>query len=359
MLQLKIVEVDLKRGILVVHIENVDDLYVLTSFIKGGDLVKARTSRRLKIREGESVRKTMTLTLEVDKISFHEFGERIRIHGIIREGPEKFVSLGSYHTINVKIGDTITIIRPDGLTEEELEPIREAEKLSEHKPILLLAIEEGEATIGILTSYGLKIYSNIRRNVSSKDNPKEYDSLLKAFFSEIIGIINELINQYDPIALIIAGPGFTKEHFKNYIERKLNKPLNIVVDNVTSGTEAGIYEIIRRGTPDKVLQEQRVSKETALVQEVIMHLSKKDNLVVYGLDEVEKAVSYGIVRTLLISMDLLKTPEEEKREKILKLIKLAKSFRSEVHLISTLHPTGKQFLSLGGIAAILRYPIKK
>ncbi len=356
---MRIVEVDLKGGAITLHIENIDDLYVLSSFIRKGDLVKAKTSRRIKIREGESVRKTMVLTLEVDKVSFHEFGERIRVHGVIREGPERFVSLGSYHTINVKLGDTITIIRPGGLTEEELDPIKEAEKLSEHKPILLLAIEEGEATVGILTSYGLKIYANVRRNVSAKDNPKEYDSLLKAFFSEVIDIINELINQYDPIALIIAGPGFTKEHFRNYLDRKIRRKLPVVVDNVTSGTEAGVYEIIRRGTPDKVLREQRVSKETSLIQEVIMHLSKKDNLVAYGLDEVEKAVTYGIVKTLLVSMAMLKNPDPEKREKILKLIKLAKSFRSEVYLISTLHPTGKQFLSLGGIAAILRYPIKK
>jgi len=356
---LKIVEFDPKRGTIVLHIDNIDDLYVLSSFIKKGDLVKAKTSRRIKIREGESVRKMMTLTLEVDKVSFHEFGERIRIHGVIREGPERFISLGSYHTINVKLGDTITVIRPDGLTEEELDPIKEAEKLSEHKPILLLAIEEGEATIGILTSYGLKIYSNVRRNISAKDNPKEYDSLLKSFFSEVIEIINELINQYDPIAIIVAGPGFTKEHFKNYLDKKLSKKLPVIIDNVTSGTEAGVYEIIRRGTPDKVLHDQRVSKETALVQEVIMHLSKKDNLVAYGLDEVEKAVTYGVVKKLLVSMNMLKNPDPEKREKILKLIKLAKSFRSEVYLISTLHPIGKQFLSFGGIVAILRYPVRK
>ncbi len=356
---MKIVDIDYKQGIMTVHVENVDDLYVLFTFLKPGDLVRAKTTRRLKIREGESIRKSMVLTIEVEKVSFHEFGERIRIQGIIREGPEKFVSLGSYHTISVKVGDTITIIRPDGLTEEELEPLREAEELSAHKPIILVAIEEGEATIGVLTSYGVKIYTSIMRHVSSKDSPKEYDSLLKAFFSEVLEVVNELINQTDPIALIIAGPGFTKEHFNNYIEGKLVKQIPVVLDSVTSGTEAGIYEIIRRGTPDKVLKDQRVAKETALIEELIMHLSKKDNLAVYGLEETEEAITYGAVRILLVSMDLIKSHDFELRQKILKLIKLAKSYRSEVYLISTLHPAGKQFSAFGGIAAILRYPLRR
>ena len=356
---MRIVEYDSKQGLITLHIENIDDLYVLFTFIKPGDLVKARTTRKLKIREEESIRKAMILTIEVEKVGFHEFGERLRIHGVIREGPEKFVSLGSHHTINVLVGDTITILRPTGLKDEDLLPLKEAEELAGHKPILLVAIEEGEATIGILTSYGLRIYTSVIRHVSAKDNPKEYDSLLKAFFSEVLEIINELINQVDPIAIIVAGPGFTKEHFRNYIEDKLRKRISIVLDSVTSGTEAGVYEIVRRGTPDKVIRDQRVAKETALIEELLMHLSKKDNLAVYGLEATEQAVNYGAVRTLLVSMDLIKSHDFTLRERVLKLIKTAKSTRSEVILISTLHPVGKQFASFGGVAAILRYPLQK
>jgi len=355
----KIVEIDHKEGKIIIHIDTFDDLYALYSFIRVGDLVTAKTTRRLKLREGESSRKTMILTIEVEKVSFQEFAERLRITGIIREGPERFVSIGSYHTINVNVGDTITIVRPSGLSEEELEPLKDAVSLSEHKPIILVAIEEGEATVGILTSYGLKVYATVRKNVYAKDTPKEYDSLLKSFFADLISVINELISQYDPIAIIIGGPGFTKEHFQEYLGDRLNKEIPIIVDNVTSGTVAGLYELIRRGTPSKAIEEQRVAKEAMLIEDLIAHLSKKDNLAVYGLKETEEAVNYGLVKILLISMDLIRTSDIETRERIFNMIKTAKAYRGEIIFISSLHPMGKQFKAFGGIAAILRYPIRK
>jgi len=356
-LLLRIVDLDKKRGLIVIHVDNLDDLYVLFNFIAPGDFVTARTSRKIKIREGEAFRKSMILTIEVKAVSFHEFAERLRVRGLIRSGPEKFVSIGSHHTINVKVGDTIQIERPGGFTDEDLEILREAEKIAGHRPILIIAIEEGEATIGILTSYGVRIYATIRKNISK--GADEYDSLLKAFFSQILDAINELMNQIDPIAIIIAGPGFTKEYFQEYLKEKLSRKVPIVIDSVTSGTAAGIYEVIRRGTPDKVLSDQRVSKETALIEELLMHIGKKDNLAVYGLNEVEEVVNYGLARTLLVSMRLINTVDKELRDRILNIIKKAKTTRCEVILISTMHPSGKQFASLGGIAAILKYPLKK
>ena len=354
---LQILELDKKKGIMKIRIDNMDDLYVLYTFIKPGDQVVAKTSRRIKIREELSVRKTMILKIEVKEVGFHEFAEMLRLRGIILEGPERFVSFGSYHTINVRVGDTLTLIRPGGLSDIDIQPIREAEKLSRFKPIIIVAIEDEEATVGVLTSYGLRIITSVRKNLGDKRDTKNYESRLKMFFSDVIEVLKETINQYDSLAIIVGGPGFTKEHFAEYLKTKLSKQIPIVIDSATSGTEAGIHELIKRGTPQKVLQNQRVAEETAKIEEFLMHVGKNDGLATYGYDEVKRALEMGAVDTLLISMSLINTIDPEKRNKILELMRLAKATRSKILLISTLHPAGKQFARLGGIAAILRYAI--
>ena len=64
---MKILEKDLKRGSIKLRVDNLDDLYWLSSIIEPGDLVTMRTTRRVKqdgIRADSGERVPMTLTLE-------------------------------------------------------------------------------------------------------------------------------------------------------------------------------------------------------------------------------------------------------------------------------------------------------
>ncbi|MHA1665519.1 MAG: mRNA surveillance protein pelota, partial [Candidatus Njordarchaeales archaeon] len=69
-------EFDPKHNKITVRVHSVDDLYVLYSFIKPGDMVTAKTSRKVKFTEKESARVPMILTIEVQNVSFQEFAER-------------------------------------------------------------------------------------------------------------------------------------------------------------------------------------------------------------------------------------------------------------------------------------------
>ena len=63
-------------------------------------------------------RKPMWLKLKVKSVSFHEFSNRLRIKGTILEGPEDFVSFGSYHTFNIETGQQVTIQKSEWLKNE-------------------------------------------------------------------------------------------------------------------------------------------------------------------------------------------------------------------------------------------------
>lgn len=347
---MKILSLDKKHGRLKVKLESYDDFFVLSKFLHDGDLVTGRTSRKIK-NNNRIYRKSMVVTLNFKDASYQPFGQRLRISGTVTEGPEDFISLGDYHTINVSVNKSIEIKR-DKLTDTELAPLRKAEKYTKRPPILLVAIERGVATVGLLSSYELRVIRTVKRDIPGKSQG-EGREILHAFFSKIHSIIKNHLNDIE--AVILAGPGFTKENFKNFIAGKISQD-KIYMGKTSTGTRAGLHEIIRRGIPEKVRKDQRISQETRLIEEFCKHIGKDDGLGVYGYDKVEKAVKYGSVDKLLISTSKFYSPEM--REKIKDLMRETRKMGGTVKIISTQHPSGKQFERLGGIGALLRYKLR-
>jgi len=104
---MKILQKDLRHGMVRVMVENLDDLWYLSNVICPGDRVSARTERRVKAKDdmeraGKSERVAVTITLKVEKTDFRLENDSFRISGTITEGPEDLVSAGSHHTINVE-----------------------------------------------------------------------------------------------------------------------------------------------------------------------------------------------------------------------------------------------------------------
>lgn len=347
---MKILRLDKNHGILEIRVESHEDFFILNRFLEEGDLITSETSRKIK-HDNEVYRKSMTVTLSFKKASYQSFGKRLRISGIVKEGPEDFISRGSYHTINLEINDSLIIERSD-LNEEDLIPLQKAERYTKRPPILLVAIERGIVSIGILSSYELKIIKTIKRDVSNKgmDTAK---GLLFDFFSEVRNIISNYLETIE--AIIIAGPGFTKKRFKKYLVKDIQK-VKIFTGKTSSGTVSGLHEIIRRGIPEEVRANQRISKETRMIEELLTHIGKNDGLATYGYKKVKKAVEYGAVDTLLVSSS--KFYSKETKKKVLELIKETREQGGIFQIISVKHPSGKQFDQMTGIGALLRYKFK-
>ncbi len=71
--------------------ESLDDLWHLKYIIEPGDIVYAFTKRRIegatdKLRPEKADKKTVRLGIKVEKVEFHRFANRLRIHGIITDG---------------------------------------------------------------------------------------------------------------------------------------------------------------------------------------------------------------------------------------------------------------------------------
>ena len=93
------------------------------------------------------------------------------------------------------------------------------------------------------------------------------------------------------------------------------------------------------------------------MEEVLGRLGKGTGDITYGFAEVEKASAYGAVEKLLVADTTLREIPDEKRKALEKIMKEVEKKGGQIMVISTEHESGTQLLSLGGVAALLRFPL--
>jgi len=362
---LKVLKRILKEGKIKLKVETLDDLWHLYNVVGPGDQVISRTMRRVRVgeddgRKQDSVRKPMTLKISVEDVSFHTFSNRVRILGTVLDGPDDLVNIGSHHTINVESGRTLTIIKehwPGYL----LTRLKQAEKTQGTPVCLIVTIEDGMAELFLAADFGLSKGVRVRTTISRKrGDQKSYDKTMREFFTSVTLAVRSQIEQNDIGLIVIAGPGFVKDHFKTHLISAGVKDLpSVVAESANSIGIPGAKEILFRGIIGKAIKGLKLEAETQLVEKLIEHLAKDNGLAAYGDDEVRKAVQFGAVETLLITDKKLREGTDEQRRKMDRLIRDVEKIRAEFHIVSTDHPAGNQLQNLSGIAAILRFKMNQ
>lgn len=360
---MKVLKRNLKEGKIVLKIETLDDLWHLYNLVTPGDTVISRTTRRVKVgnedsRKQDSVRKPMTLVLKVDDVAFHAFSNRVRIKGVILEGPSDLVNLGSFHTFNVEQGNTLTIVK-DHWPRFMLERIKEAVEKEKSPVCLLITIEDGVAELFLVADFGIREAVRVRTSISRKrGDQKSYDATMRDFFSDVLLAVRSQLEQNEIAIILVAGPGFVKDHFSEFIRASKIKGLpHLIVESANSIGFPGAKEILFRGVISKAIEGLKLETETQLVEGIIEHIAKGDGLGAYGDDEVKRAVEYGAVEHLLITDKRLREGDDNQRLWMDSLIRNTEKTRGEFHIVSTDHPAGDQLQSIGGIAALLRFRI--
>ncbi len=359
----RILEENLKAGEIELQVENLDDLWQLYNIIEPNDNVYSHTFRRIRQKKetlradsGEKVR--IYLGIRVIGVEFHAFSNRLRVRGIIIKGPEDLITLGTHHTINIEVSSQI-LLKKDKWTKLHLIRLKDAVAATESKQYLITVIDEREATIGLVTNIGIKIIAHFQENIPGKRFKISYhNQSVQQFFHEISTVIVENCRIYNIQAIIVAGPGFTKEHFIKYLQTKVPElKVPIMIDNASSASKSGVYEVVKRGTTSKILGTLRISQETELINEVLRRLGKNQKDVSYGISEIKKVALTNAVDKLLVTDIFLREQPLDIRKEIDDLIRNIEYNQGKVYVISTLHPAGEQLKALGGIAALLRFPV--
>ena len=352
---MKIVKQDTKDGIIEVIPETLDDLWHLSHIVEVSDNVSSKTTRRIqdntgdKLRSDRGVKKTFYLGIDVECINFHLFTGKLRLTGVITRGPEDLIPLGSHHTLEVKLNTPLTIKKlkwPKWVLKRLKQAIDASKKLS----AIIVVIEDDTATLGLMRQFGIEYYGPVKGNISGKRIlDKNRNKNIIKFYESII----DSINKFDSIQnIIIAGPGFYKNDFYDYIKDK-HKDLasKSIIESTGTGGRVGIHEVLKKGTVEKLTVENRVASEMGAINGLLEEIAQNSSKVAYGLTETTNAINLGAVEKLFILDKMVATNNLGQQ------MDMVENMKGEVMVISSEHDGGKQLESLGGIAAILRYAL--
>lgn len=352
---MKIIKQDTKEGIIELVPETLDDLWHLSHIIETGDNASSKTTRRIqdntgdKLRSDRGVKKTFYLGLDIENITFHLFTGKLRLTGVITRGPEDLIPLGSHHTLEVKLNTPLTI-KKQRWQNWAIKRLNQAIDASKKLSAMIIVLEDDTATIGLMRQFGIEYYGPIKGHVSGKRIiDKNRQKNIVQFYEKVI----ESIEKFDSIQnIVIAGPGFVKNDFHDYLKEKHKSLAKMsVIEATGSGGRNGIGEVLKKGTVEKLTSENRVAVEMGAIDKLLAQIGKNSSKIAYGIKQTKEAINLGAVSQLLI-LDT-KVASENMGE----LMDMVENMKGEVMVISSEHEGGKQLESLGGMAAILRYEI--
>ena len=331
--------------------EESDDLFTLRRVIARGDRIIGDTSRAVKqekefSRPDKGERVKIRVALDVEKISIDEVVDRLRVQGTISESDNPSVSKGSHHSLTLKIGDAVTLIKKNW---NDIEQKLIFEK-KDHSAFLLVAIDTTDCGLGRLSGTHLKLLPNMYSGASGKRYKSKFN--IQDFFKDVQSAISTLIRDGDSI--IIFGPGETKKRLANFLSEvpSIKGHKVQVVDGIDSSGEDGIYTFIKSDIMKQTLDTSKIAKVSAILDETMARANKKSNKFTMGFDETAKANEIGAVESLVFSDKIF---EKQDEDKIIEFLNQVESKGVEVYAVDSTTDAGLRVSSLGGVISLLRF----
>jgi protein pelota len=359
---LKILEVNRKKGFVKVVPETTDDFWHLYNVIYRNDRVYARTTREVKVDEkygrpkrGERI--PVFLGVLVEDVDWDRFLGRLRVHGTICDAPDS-VPGGAHHTLNITLNTPVTVVKREW-AKHQIDRLQRASRSSE-KPIVILSIDDEGYVIATTTQYGIEQRVEERVKLPGKLETDQRSAATKDYFKRAVNSLRQVCTvTRGPIAII--GVGFVKTDFARFVREEAPDIAGSVADvkGVNNAGIAGIHEALRSGVLLSTLKRLRIAEETEVVEEVLKRLGKGETNVSYGLEEVGDAAELGAVERLVLTDALLREANDEKRLHVEGLMEKVERRGGAIIVVSAEHEGGHQLSGLGGIAALLRFPLSR
>src|SRR4029079_18083371 len=192
------------------------------------------------------------------------------------------------------------------------------EMMRDERVIGLLAIDNQEAGLGILTGDRWEAIDSMTSGVAGKhrqggQSARRFERLrdneLNEYYRRVASHAYKVfIEQYTVKGLIVGGPGPTKETFvrEEYLDYRLQNNIVATLDTSYSGDE-GVREIIDKVNDQGIMSEFRSMEEKKIVKKFMGEVFSGKGLGIYGLTDVVNHLKAGITDSIIAtdSIDLI------------------------------------------------------
>lgn len=349
--------------------EESEDIWHAYNLIRENDLVTATTFRKISRDSGvgtESEKVKLKLTIKVENIEYDGEGHQIRLKGRNLTETEH-VKLGAYHTLELEIQRTFSLYK-DSWDALDLDRIKQCTDPTASADLAVLLIAEGLANLYLVgrtcTISRAKIETNIPRKRGAA--AAGYDKALQTFFERTYNAITRHVDWDIVKCLVIAGPGFTKDTFKDFLDleaqRQEYRPLllnksKIVMAAASSAYKHALREVLATTVIASQIKDTKAAQEINALGEFMTMLGNDSARAFYGPGHVRAAHELGAIQTLLVSDSLFRTSDPMVRRRYAALVQEVEDGGGKAFVFSGAHSSGEQLNHLTGIAAVLRFPL--
>lgn len=238
-----------------------------------------------------------------------------------------------------------------------LDPLKE---IVEHEEVYgMVVLDRRDATLALLKGKTIvplqKTHSEVPGKIraggqSAPRFARLREGAIKDHYKKIAEYMkNQFLYLKDMKGILIGGPSTTTNDFMNkgYLITDVKNKIITIKDLSYTG-DFGLQELLEKC--QDVLAEEEVTKEKKLMQRFFNLLATKPETVSYGEKQVKECIVMGAVNTLLLSENLSDELLDEFDE-------MVKKVGTEIEVISVETREGVQLKEMGGVAAILRYPV--
>lgn len=326
--------------------ENQDDVYTLSFILAEGDVVYASTTRKIQLEGRDSQKINLSLRLKVEVITIDLENSIIYLKGKTIDLNEH-VKLGSYHTFNITLGNTFELhkIRWEPFMLKQLK-----ERTQPQNEIIITIFYERDCVVSSVSQSRISIL--LKQEIKNKK------------FCNILRILEKHAN--GPNLFIIAGLTDIRNDFKQSMES--SKELQKILKSVCV---IKLPPECKKQPNAKVIEEILVNKEFESrfkniqyiedlkeVEKFLIAFAKESELICIGFSDLEDALDYGALDTLLIIDELYRPKTLEQRRHIEGFLQRATDMHVKVSIIPVSHYSGQKLQEMGGLGGILKFNYK-
>ncbi|KAF3386986.1 Protein dom34 [Penicillium rolfsii] len=373
--------------------EEPEDMWHAYNLIRPGDLLRASAIRRVTAVQDtgstSSARVHLTLLIKVKSLDFDPQSSQLHVSGqITNETPH--TKIGQFHTLDLELNRNFTLEKEVGADGEgvgwdsvAVEQLKDAvdEGGKRRAEAVAVVMQEGLAHICFIGQFQTILKQKVEMSVPRKrqgggDHDKGMDKFFRVTLETLLRqmdfntSITSGTNNEGVRPVLLASPGFVATGFHKYIQSQASTTTpglkrllpSIVVVHSASGYLNSLSEVLQSPAVKTLLADTKYARETKLMDDFLDQLRKETNKATYGPREVESAVDQGAVGrgggVLIMSNRLFRSQDVAERKRWVSLVDRVRDVEGgEVRVLSSDHESGKRLEGLGGIAALLTFPI--
>ncbi|KAL8448851.1 hypothetical protein Emed_003559 [Eimeria media] len=292
--------------------------------------------------------------------------------------------MGAHHTLEMGVTDEVLVVKEHWDRQHESQ-LKEATDAASRAEALVLLIQGGLSNLLCVSSNLSRLLAKVEASIpKNRSAYSGYNKALARFFKETTDALIAHVDWENLKALVIAGPGFYKDQFLEFFMQEaqkhehrhiLQKRQLIILAHASSAYRHALSELMADAAVKRLLSDTKAVKQATYIDQLYRMLNntyqktaqqqeamssssyQQSSLVCYGPNEVRRATDGGAVKVLMVSEGLLRSADLGQRRFYVQLLEDAAASGAEALTFSDQHSTGEQLSLLGGVAAILRFPV--